>query len=615
MGKISGNMGDNFWGQVLTYAPNEEDLKNVRGELVVVLGIDGEGGQIETMKKGREVLSEIQNGYFSGKKESNFESLKEAVETGVSGDARVQVGCVALARDCWQVVVWGGMGVWVQNGTKSGYVVRPGRASGDLIAVSGKLSVGGVVVLGNQVFFAGISESELPKFVIRGDVDFAAEAMRGVLQKASGVGGGWVGVVLKQNAHRETKKFEVVDKQKELVSEGAFRPSYPSYGQRLLNKFLMAASRIYVKRGDREDQRRKVRYLGLGLVATLLIMVGVGHFTAKKNDNSKSESVFSFVSVEEKINEAAELADLNPARTKELLIDVKSAMSNLKGNKNDVQKIGVLETRWNEIWQRASGIVKLEVKEVVDLTLVREGMQGRRMVKVKDKLFVLDGDLGRVVEVTYANGSAKVVGGGNPIAQATLIANYLERVFVMTPNGMVEIGESVVKLKPGESWGAIADMKLFGGNVYLLDSEKGEVWRHQVKGAEWGSAQKWLADGNGGAAIVGAKSMLIDGSIYVIGRNGMSKFTRGIEDRVAVEGLDEMWGDGVVAWTGEDDENIYVLDGDKKRIVVISKQGAYKKQFVADVFAGASDLAVDEDRGEIFVLSGGKVWAAKYESN
>lgn len=103
--------------------------------------------------------------------------------------------------------------------------------------------------------------------------------------------------------------------------------------------------------------------------------------------------------------------------------------------------------------------------------------------------------------------------------------------------------------------------------------------------------------------------MAIDGSIWVWRANGtLAKFTRGVGEEVALSGVDRIPGQGAVLYTGEEAEKLYVLDKEASRVVMISKSGEYLGVLESEQLKGATDLAVDEKKGMIYVVGNTKVW-------
>ena len=59
--------------------------------------------------------------------------------------------------------------------------------------------------------------------------------------------------------------------------------------------------------------------------------------------------------------------------------------------------------------------------------------------------------------------------------------------------------------------------------------------------------------------------------------------------------------------TAQELSNIYILDRQNGRVVVIDKEGKYKAQYIHDKIKGALDLAVSEKNKKIIILTGDKL--------
>ncbi len=103
--------------------------------------------------------------------------------------------------------------------------------------------------------------------------------------------------------------------------------------------------------------------------------------------------------------------------------------------------------------------------------------------------------------------------------------------------------------------------------------------------------------------------MAIDGSVWVLFSDGtIAKYTRGTKDPFVMAGLDKGWGEAVKIFTDAEQENLYVLDRQSTRVVVVNKSGEYQSQYNWPGIAGVKDVMVNEELGKIFLLTGEKVF-------
>ena len=76
-----------------------------------------------------------------------------------------------------------------------------------------------------------------------------------------------------------------------------------------------------------------------------------------------------------------------------------------------------------------------------------------------------------------------------------------------------------------------------------------------------------------------------------------------------VSGLDVKWAAGAAIFSGDEVEQLYVLDPAGKRVIVLNKQGEYLKQYTAVQLEKSVDLVVDETAKKIYTIDGQRVWS------
>ena len=87
------------------------------------------------------------------------------------------------------------------------------------------------------------------------------------------------------------------------------------------------------------------------------------------------------------------------------------------------------------------------------------------------------------------------------------------------------------------------------------------------------------------------------------------KYVRGVKDVFVITGLDEALVEPIKIYTSPEVDNLYILDRQSTRVVVIGKNGEYQSQFRWPGVAGAKDLVVSEELKKILLLTGEKVFS------
>jgi DNA-binding beta-propeller fold protein YncE len=104
--------------------------------------------------------------------------------------------------------------------------------------------------------------------------------------------------------------------------------------------------------------------------------------------------------------------------------------------------------------------------------------------------------------------------------------------------------------------------------------------------------------------------MAIDGSVWLGTSNGkILRFTQGKENTFVSKGVDPTFGTKLAVYTSDNAKNVYVLDSQNNRVVVLDKEGMYLSQYRWKDAVTPSNLVVSEEEKKILLLSGGKIYS------
>ncbi len=154
-------------------------------------------------------------------------------------------------------------------------------------------------------------------------------------------------------------------------------------------------------------------------------------------------------------------------------------------------------------------------------------------------------------------------------------------------------------------WEDIGSFGIYGTNYYVLDKNKGEIYK--FVGNDASTKSEYLA--NGSYDFKSVSALTIDGAIYVLSTEGkVAKFVKGKEEKFDLTGLEKPLNNPLRIFTRDDVNNLYILDNGNSRIVVFNKEGVYQTQYQADILKTSRDFEVLESDKKIYVLSGNKVY-------
>jgi hypothetical protein len=353
-------------------------------------------------------------------------------------------------------------------------------------------------------------------------------------------------------------------------------------------------------------RNRKPLYSKLVLILGLLLLLSLGWGLFRKSWSQQRKQTQAVLSeAEAKLAEGKSLVDLNPIRVRELLEKASQLVTGLPDELD--QKASLQED--------VQAALKLVLREyelenltpLFDLGILKEGALGQEMVGGEETLLVLDSAEKTLYQVETEKKKGEIFAGGEGFDGASQLAACEDKIFVLTNEGIEQLTASRPELVVAkeEAWGKVLDLACYSGNLYLLNQAP-DLIRYPVIETGFGSAQSWLKGEKG--ALSGAVSMAIDGSIWLLKESGeLVKFNLGLEAPFGVAGLSEGLSGVKQVFTTPELENLYLLDQDGHRVVVLAKSGEYQAQYHWSS-PTATGLVASESREKIWLLAGGKIY-------
>lgn len=203
-----------------------------------------------------------------------------------------------------------------------------------------------------------------------------------------------------------------------------------------------------------------------------------------------------------------------------------------------------------------------------------------------------------------------VRGVGSPIvvlAQGAVIFSIddARKVWRAEGNGVTESTPS-----GGAPWKVVTSAALYDGNLYVLDEISGQVWKHESSEGRFGAGFAFLAQ----ALAPGARSIAVDGGIWLIDRNGeIASYRRNPVAATAsrVDLLLRWQGEAVRATqiqAIEGQRSIYLLDAPGRRVVQLTRDGRETARIaLAATLEEPSAFYVSETQRRVYSVHGGKI--------
>lgn len=613
--KIVGASDEIFWSQVHTFLPEKEKKKARRGQLLAVFSLRKISlGEEELVSFGREAISRLHEEYFGNLSGEILMRLKEAVlkvKEEFEGGMELEIVAGVLGGEAIYLVVLGEGKAVLKRGERLGVICRGEREK--VNSSSGFLKKGDLLLLGTRGFFRNVAEGSLKAAMMTGAVGEVVESLTPMVFGEKGLKGA-AAVVAKAKEKEEIKEKE---EKKEMREEGG--RGRLSFWRRFRRRGGIVKRRV-VRGGEslgrlRPEWGRRKRKTFLLIAGVLVVILGLSVFwgVRQRQVSEKQEArEGALVEATEKLEEGRLLIELNPIRARQLLAEAKELAAAIEIEAGTEAEVLALREEIEEALSLALGEYRLEKLAVFfDLKIISEEARGERLALSGDLLVVLDKEKGAVYEVKTKTKGGEILAGGEELAGAFELAFSEEKVWVLAREGVVEkelkskTQKVVVEADPG--WGRIVDFGVYGGNLYLLDQGEADLYRYPVIEGGFGSKQSWLKGER--RVLEGAISMAIDGSIWILKEGGeILKFTHGLADPFAISGGGEGFGKEGEIYTEGSLENLYILDKEKQRVVILGKDGEYRAFYEWRGGEGIEEIAVSEEAGRIWLLGGSKIY-------
>jgi len=207
---------------------------------------------------------------------------------------------------------------------------------------------------------------------------------------------------------------------------------------------------------------------------------------------------------------------------------------------------------------------------------------------------------------------------GQNIGEGLLATTNTDRLFLSSEDKLFYVinaatkNISAKKDLPAEVKPNAASAATYGSSVYFFDPDESQIKQFNYQNGELVFKSNWLKqDLKGDFRDNPAVSMSIDGSVFLVTQKGdLWRLSGGKKSAWNVEKPGAAFqGDKLVIQANPDNNNLYLLDPDNKRIVIFEKEtGKLKGQVQNDALAKAVGFQVSEKNKVIYFVTSGSLF-------
>lgn len=611
--KVVGNPGAYGWIQVHDFFPQEQEKQDLRGHLFALVLIKGSSSDLGSVEEGRELITRLHEEYFGDEKLSVFDALRASIEKVTleynqsNPEKQVQIVAASYTNDTVYAAVSEGMQASIFRNNILANILIGGSS---VTSASGYPQKGDIFIIGTKSFFDLFPEGVIRATLSSSSLEAASEAFAPKIhasEDSSDIGAVIISFSL-ANGGEEVTQDVTQNIEKEEARKNLFFGPVQSF-KKLLGR--IPARKIYVRESEEtaEGARSKKTAMSVGAILLILLVISIV-FGIKQN----RQRVFR-LSYQEKLtqaqhsyDEAQKLFLLEPIRARELFIESKKLVGEMVSQGIKDESLVLLQKNITEGRETMLGEYEASPQLFIDLSLVSSGFAPSEIIASTEKLLALDGTQGKLITIALDTKKTNTVAGQDQVKGATKSAIFSDNYYVLLSDGIYKVGDKKERVID-KDWSDNALIYSYAGNIYVVDKQESSVYRYSATQDGFGAKYSWLAPGID-IDLSNSNTIAIDGSVWLGSTTGkITKILQGSPANFEVKGVDPTIGRVDSIYSNEELEDVYVLDTNTSRLVVLNKDGTFKAQYVSQQLSAAKGMVVSGTKKIAVFLEGDKLYS------
>lgn len=364
-------------------------------------------------------------------------------------------------------------------------------------------------------------------------------------------------------------------------------------------------------------QQRITSLLALGLLAATLVIGGLVVRDYQTNQ-VKSDYQVVLAAVRSDLTSAEGLIEHKPQDQEKAKQRLDSARARIAQASTspvaDKAEIAQLQNKVDTLADRLANVI-------IDLARLSGGAAAKitSLTATVNGLYAADPGAGRLWRISGDPGIAGVVLEKGKAAVGAPVVVASSDAALLTIDDQKKVwraeGNTVVDVTPADrdKWKSVTAIASFVGNLYVLDAQSGQLWKHEEENGGFGPATAYLL---GALQPNTVRSVAVDGAVWIATTNGdILRFRRtGLATAAAREDFVPRWQGEPVRATAiqaiDGQRSIYLLDGPGRRIVQLGRDGRETARFALPAeLPEATAFYVSEGLKTAYTTHGSKIAA------
>lgn len=373
---------------------------------------------------------------------------------------------------------------------------------------------------------------------------------------------------------------------------------------------------------DLKDPRRRQRahllILAGAIGALVVIWMIVQLFTFSERSKTKAELQALIDQINTQLQTAENrrlMGDMDSANA--ILTQAEERAKQVVDNESGLFRVDAYNLLQTIMAKREeiNNILRISPRMVANLSAKSPDILGSGMVGLGDGEFQVNDRqnlyrvlLNTVEDPVRLSDDVLVLDGSN-------FSRFLSQVYLMTGNSVIEWNgnqATTMKTDDPKGWASGTAISAYLRFLYMLSPQDNQIYKYERLTDRYSAPVGYNVNGD----LKGAIDMAIDGNVYVLKQGGtIVKLFRGEAEPYVIRKAPDGLLKNATKLFKLPEGNMYVLDSENKRVVVISDGGSsgeasYLKQFVleGEQMGQLKDLYVDPDEAHLYVMDEKRVW-------
>lgn len=386
---------------------------------------------------------------------------------------------------------------------------------------------------------------------------------------------------------------------------------------------LISRKDVYVT----SNQKRKVmRVLVLAFLVLVPILVGGGWWWQRANRVARtSEELLAPLAI--RLEEVQELAESDPLEARQqaeaLLNQAEELEARFINDRLDVKKAVFIKESIADFYDSISGQEQVSsLPSFFDLRNIDTEFISSITVFDGEVAYFVDAERARVISLDIDSKSQSLYQLSQSGEEVGVIKDVSLKqpgeLVLLSTNGLFELDLNsqpdqpvVIQLRSAEDQtNNGVQVGTFGDFIYVANDQDQTIYQYVPADEGYADPRNWVT--SGGLPIQDVTSLFIDGNVWLTNSAGeIVKMRSGQQQSFELTDVPNGFNAKLSLFSSAESDNLYLLESDNRRMVVVTKEGQFLKEISSDTVASATNLFVDAEETTTYFVSGAEIFAVE----